>query len=42
MGRRSFNRSDLYPGTYSRTAEIVELARVAARYHGLYASHMQG
>lgn len=29
------------PGTYSRTAEIVELARVAARYHGLYASHMR-
>lgn len=29
------------PGTYSRTPEIVGLARMAARYDGVYASHMR-
>ena len=29
------------PGAYTETGEIVELAKVAARYHGLYASHMR-
>jgi N-acyl-D-amino-acid deacylase len=29
------------PGTYSKTPEIVELARVATKYHGVYASHMR-
>jgi len=29
------------PGTYSETPEIVRLAKVAAKYHGLYASHMR-
>lgn len=29
------------PGTYSRTPEIVGLAKVAARYNGVYASHMR-
>ena len=29
------------PGTYSKTPEIVELARVAANEGGLYASHMR-
>lgn len=29
------------PGTYTKTPEIVSLARVAARYHGVYASHMR-
>ena len=29
------------PGTYSKTPEIVSLAKVAARYKGLYASHMR-
>jgi N-acyl-D-amino-acid deacylase len=29
------------PGTYSKTEEIIELARVAAKNHGLYASHMR-
>ncbi len=29
------------PGTYSRTEEIVELAGVAARFGGLYASHIR-
>jgi N-acyl-D-amino-acid deacylase len=29
------------PGTYARTDEIVELAKVAAKYGGVYASHMR-
>lgn len=29
------------PGTYSKTAEIVELAKVVARYGGVYATHMR-
>ncbi|QQS48377.1 MAG: D-aminoacylase [Acidobacteriota bacterium] len=29
------------PGTYGKTDEIVELARVAGRYGGLYATHMR-
>jgi len=29
------------PGTYAKTDEIVGLARVAARYGGLYATHMR-
>lgn len=29
------------PGTYARTDEIVELAKVAAGYGGLYATHMR-
>lgn len=29
------------PGTYTKTPEIIELAKVAASYHGLYASHMR-
>jgi N-acyl-D-amino-acid deacylase len=29
------------PGTYSRTGEIVGLAKVAARYGGVYATHMR-
>ncbi|PKO17036.1 aminoacylase [candidate division BRC1 bacterium HGW-BRC1-1] len=29
------------PGSYSKTGEIVELARVVAKYKGLYASHMR-
>lgn len=30
------------PGCFARTEEIVALCRVAARYHGLYASHIRG
>ncbi len=30
------------PGCFARTEEIVALARVAARYGGLYASHIRG
>ncbi|MEK6279037.1 MAG: D-aminoacylase [Acidobacteriota bacterium] len=29
------------PGTYARTDEIVDLARVVARHRGLYATHMR-
>jgi N-acyl-D-aspartate/D-glutamate deacylase len=29
------------PGTYSQTAELVALSKVAARYGGFYASHMR-
>jgi N-acyl-D-amino-acid deacylase len=29
------------PGTYAKTDEITALARVVARYHGLYATHMR-
>jgi N-acyl-D-amino-acid deacylase len=29
------------PGTYTKTPEIVSLAKIAARYQGLYASHMR-
>jgi N-acyl-D-amino-acid deacylase len=30
------------PGCYSDTAELVALARVAARYNGIYTSHVRG
>ncbi len=29
------------PGTYSKTPEIVRLAKVASKYNGVYASHMR-
>jgi N-acyl-D-amino-acid deacylase len=29
------------PGTYSKTPEIVDLAKIAAKYNGIYASHMR-
>jgi N-acyl-D-aspartate/D-glutamate deacylase len=29
------------PGTYAKTAEIIELAKVAARHGGIYASHIR-
>jgi N-acyl-D-amino-acid deacylase len=29
------------PGTYATTEELVELAKVAAQYHGIYLSHMR-
>ncbi|MBK7651644.1 MAG: D-aminoacylase [Flammeovirgaceae bacterium] len=29
------------PGTYSQTPEVVGLAKVAAQYHGVYASHIR-
>ena len=30
------------PGCYTDTAELVELCKVAARYGGVYATHMRG
>jgi N-acyl-D-amino-acid deacylase len=29
------------PGTYAKTSEIVDLAKIAAKYNGIYASHMR-
>lgn len=29
------------PGTYAKTPEVVNLAKVSARYNGIYASHMR-
>ncbi len=29
------------PGTYAKTDEIIELAKVAAQYDGVYFSHMR-
>src|SRR5690606_27035912 len=29
------------PGTYTKTPEIVALAKVASKYNGVYASHMR-
>jgi N-acyl-D-amino-acid deacylase len=29
------------PGTYTKTPEIVDLAKIAAKYDGIYASHMR-
>ena len=29
------------PGAYASTEEVIELAKVAARYHGIYATHMR-
>jgi N-acyl-D-aspartate/D-glutamate deacylase len=29
------------PGSYSSTEEVIELAKVAAKYHGLYDTHMR-
>ena len=30
------------PGCFASTEEIIDLCRVVARYHGLYASHIRG
>ena len=41
-GAVGFSTGLIYvPGTYAKTDEIVSLARVAARYDGLYATHMR-
>ena len=41
-GAVGFSTGLIYiPGTYSKTPEIVALARVAAHYNGVYASHMR-
>jgi N-acyl-D-amino-acid deacylase len=41
-GAVGFSTGLIYiPGTYSTTDEVVRLAKVAARYKGVYASHMR-
>ena len=30
------------PGSYAKTSELIEMAKVAAKYGGIYASHMRG
>jgi N-acyl-D-amino-acid deacylase len=41
-GAVGFSTGLIYlPGTFSKTPEIVELAKVAARYDGIYTSHMR-
>lgn len=30
------------PGTYSKTEELIEIAKVVAKHHGIYASHIRG
>lgn len=41
-GAVGFSTGLIYiPGTYSSTEEVVRLAKVAARYKGVYASHMR-
>jgi N-acyl-D-amino-acid deacylase len=41
-GAVGFSTGLIYiPGTYSKTEEVVRLAEAAAKYHGVYASHMR-
>ena len=41
-GAIGFSTGLIYiPGTYANTHEVVELAKAAAEYHGVYASHMR-
>lgn len=41
-GAVGFSTGLIYvPGTYSKTPEVVELAKVAAKYKGIYASHIR-
>jgi N-acyl-D-amino-acid deacylase len=41
-GAVGFSTGLIYvPGTYSKTPEVVGLAKVAARYNGVYASHIR-
>ena len=41
-GALGFSTGLIYiPGTYTRTPEIVSLARIAARHKGVYATHMR-
>lgn len=41
-GAVGFSTGLIYiPGTYAKTREIVDLAKVAAKYHGVYATHMR-
>jgi N-acyl-D-amino-acid deacylase len=41
-GAVGFSTGLIYiPGTYTKTPEIVELAKVAAKYNGVYSTHMR-
>jgi N-acyl-D-amino-acid deacylase len=41
-GAVGFSTGLIYiPGTYSKTAEVTGLAKAAAKYHGVYASHIR-
>ncbi|MFP5040918.1 N-acyl-D-amino-acid deacylase family protein [Parasediminibacterium sp. JCM 36343] len=41
-GAVGFSTGLIYiPGTYSKTPEVVRLAKAAAKYHGVYASHIR-
>jgi len=41
-GAVGFSTGLIYiPGTYSKTEEVVRLAKAASQYHGIYASHMR-
>ena len=41
-GAVGFSTGLIYiPGTYTKTSEIVELAKVAAKYNGVYTTHMR-
>jgi N-acyl-D-amino-acid deacylase len=41
-GAVGFSTGLIYiPGTYTKTPEIVDLAKIAAKYNGVYASHMR-
>ena len=41
-GAVGFSTGLIYiPGTYAKTAEVVELAKVASAYNGVYASHIR-
>jgi N-acyl-D-amino-acid deacylase len=42
QGALGISTSLIYaPGNYAQTDELIALARVAAKYHGVYASHMR-
>jgi N-acyl-D-amino-acid deacylase len=42
-GAVGFSTGLIYrPGAYAQTEELIELAKVAARYGGIYASHIRG
>jgi len=42
QGALGFSVGQIYvPGLYSSTEEIIELSRVAAKYHGIYITHMR-
>lgn len=43
QGARGVSTALIYPpGSYAKTAELIALAKVAARYGGVYASHIRG